>query len=413
LTQLKESGTDLLKTTRVWLVRKAIGCCALPEQRLVWARITTATALLCSFALSWRLWISSRLFPLSPASNFLPAIPSPFDVICLCFLLGLLAAIVIVRQPRWLILAFLALAGLLSLLDQERWQPWLFEYFFLLAAAGIYSWKKGDTRRSQTALRICRLIVVSTYLWSGLQKLNANFVRETWPDIAGPLLRFLPQAMRRLPSFLILIIPLMEIAIGLGLLTRRYRNLCVTLAIATHLFILMVLISSGENTVVWPWNVAMALIVVVLFWKERESGPAGMLAPKDAFHVLVLLLFGVLPALSFLGLWDSYLSSALYSGNTDQAVIYVSPAVIGRLPEAIRPHVWQSTQPFFLDINRWAYGELNVPVYPEPRVYRAVAAEVCRYAQDSAADVRLRILKKPGLFTGARESEYYDCDHVL
>ncbi|PYX92637.1 MAG: hypothetical protein DMG67_06265, partial [Acidobacteria bacterium] len=100
-----------------------------------------------------------------------------------------------------------------------------------------------------------------------------------------------------------------------------------------------------------------------------------------------------------------------YSGNTDQAVIYVSPSVIDHLPAAIRPHIWQSSQPFFLDINRWVYGELNVPVYPEPRIYRRVAEQICTLAGNSS-DIRLRILKKPNPFSGLRKSEYYDCDHL-
>ena len=81
------------------------------------------------------------------------------------------------------------------------------------------------------------------------------------------------------------------------------------------------------------------------------------------------------------------------------------------LPAAIHSHIWQQTSPFFLDINRWAYGELNVPVYPEPRIYRKVAEQICSYAINSP-DVRLRIKEKPNPFTGARRSEYYDCGHL-
>ena len=309
-------------------------------------------------------------------------------------------------QPRKLILVFLALAGLLSFWDQGRWQPWFYQYFIMLAALGFYGW-----RNHQAALNACQLIIICTYIWSGVQKFNVNFAWETWPDIAGPLLRFLPEGMKRLPTFLILTVPLLEVAIGLGLATRRYRSVSVIFAIATHIFVLILLLSSGENTVVWPWNIAMALFVVVLFWQDSETSASNFLVPKNAFQALVLLLFTVLPALSFFNLWDSYLSSALYSGNTDQAVIYVSPALIERLPAAIHPHIWQSTQPFFLDINRWAYGELNVPVYPEPRIYRRVAQQICRYAENSP-DIVLRIKEKPNPFTGLRKSEYYDCDHV-
>jgi uncharacterized membrane protein YphA (DoxX/SURF4 family) len=329
-------------------------------------------------------------------TDALPPIPFPFDTILLVAMLGLLLAIFMVARPRWLLLGFLGLATLLSLEDQTRWQPWFYQYLFLLAAIGLYEWNAPEIRNPGTALNASRLIVAFTYLWSGLQKLNANFVKETWPDMAGPLLRLLPEALKKLPPSLILIIPVLEIATGLGLMTRKYRKPSALLAVATQVVALVLLISSRENTVVWPWNLAMILFVLILFWQDEETAPRGILHINNGLHALVLLLFAVLPALSLLDFWDSYLSAALYSGNTDQAVIYVTPPVIDRLPQAIRPHIWQRSQPFFLDINRWSYGELNVPLYPEPRIYRRVARQICEEGGPSSttASILNKILKR-------------------
>jgi hypothetical protein len=364
-----------------------------------------------SLLLSWKLWISSRLFPLAPVSNSLPAIPYPVDYIWFLSLLALLAAISFVSRPRKLILVFLGLAVLLSLWDQTRWQPWFYQYLFMLAAVGLFAWKKPEAANNRAALDACRLIVVSTYLWSGVQKLNVTFVRETWPDMAGFLPSSWQSAVNQVPSFLILVIPFMEILIGLGLLSRRFRNGAVMLAAATHVAILMLLVVSGENIVVWPWNIAMVLFVWILFWQDKETTARRILVGKKAFHTLVLILFGVLPSLSFVDLWDSYLSSALYSGNTYQAAIYMSPSVMARLPAAIHPHIWQRSKPFFLDINRWGYGELHVPVYPEPRVYRHITKQICQYAETDS-NIELRIKERPDPLTGRRGSQYYDCDHL-
>jgi hypothetical protein len=392
------------------LINSFKSACDGPEQKLVWLKITLAAALICGLGLSWRLWISSRLFPLSPISDFLPDIPFPFDYIWFFSLLGLLLAIAIISQPRKLILTFLAVAGLLSLWDQTRWQPWFYQYFFMLSAIGFYAWRKPAAQNNPAALNACRLIVVLTYIWSGLQKLNVNFIRETWPDMAAPWLRLLP-VLKKLPLWSILIIPLLEILIGVGLITRKYRSVTVLFAAATHIFVLVLLVYSGENTVVWPWNIAMVLFATVLFWQEKETGPRRILATKSFFHALVLLLFGILPVFSFFDLWDSYLSAALYSGNARQAVVLVSPRILDRLPAAIHPHIWQNSQPFFLDINRWAYDELNVPAYPEPRIYRSVAEQICRYGANSP-DIKLMIRAKPDPLTGLRKSEYYDCEHL-
>ncbi len=365
----------------------------------------------CGYILSWRLWLSSRLFPLSPVTDFLPPIPYPLDLIWLLVLLCLLAAIIFVAQSQKLIFVFLLLAGLLSLWDQTRWQPWFYQYFLMLSAIGLYTWKKPEKRYPAAALNICRLIVAFTYIWSGLQKLNQTFIQETWPDIAGPFLRWMPEAARNIPAPLILMIPVLEILTGLGLITRKFRNAAVLLASATHMLVLTLLISSGENHVVWPWNVVMVLFVILLFWRDQETTARNILRPNSGLQATALLLCAVLPALSLVDLWDSYLSAALYSGNTHQAAILVSSADIERLPAAVRPHVWQESKPFFLDINRWAYAELNTPVYPEPRVYRAIARRVCAY-EDNSPGIKLLIRGKPNPFTGQRQSAYYDCAHL-
>jgi hypothetical protein len=378
-----------------------------PDLKLVWLKVVIASALLISFIVSWKLWISSRLFPLSPVGNFLPTLPAPIDYIWFLSLLGLLLAIVLKTRSRKLILTFVVLAGLLSLFDQTRWQPWFYQFIFMLLALGLFAWKRPDPKNNSVALNACRLIIACTYFWSGLQKLNVTFIRETWPDTASYVLQFLPHV----PSWVFLIIPLVEIAIGIGLLTPALRNAAVVLAITTHICILAMLISSGENIVVWPWNIAMIVFVWLLFWRDTENSTRKIVALKNPFQVVVLLLFGVLPAFSLVGLWDSYLSLALFSGNTQQAVIYVEDPVIDQLPTPIHQHIWHETHPFFLDINRWSYDELNVPVYPEHRIYRAVARQICKYGANST-DILLRIKLKPSPVTGQRDSQLYHCDHI-
>jgi hypothetical protein len=379
-----------------------------PERQVALLVRLTAVAIGCSFLISWKLWLSSRLFPLAPVSNSLPEIAYPFDYIWLLSLFALLAVISFLPRSRKIIVVFVSLAALLSLWDQTRWQPWFYQYLFMLAAIGILTWRKSESSRNRTALDVCRLIVAATYFWTGFQKLNITFVRETWPDMAAFLPGFWQSVAQRVPSFLILVIPLVEILIGFGLLSRQFRNRTVLLATATHAAILILLFLTGENVVVWPWNVAMVLFVWILFWDDKETTGRRIVAGRNPFHVLVLILFAILPSLSLVGLWDSFLSSSIYSGNTYQAAIYLGPTLLARLPAPIHPHVWQKSEPFFLDINRWAYAELRVPVYPEPRVFRQVAKRICKYADGER--LSLWIKQKPHPFTGSFGSEYYDCE---
>ena len=105
-----------------------------PERQVSLLIRVAALAIAGSFLLSWKLWVTSRLFPLVPISNQLPAIPYPFDYIWFLSLLALLAVISFLPRSRKLVLTFVCLAALLSLWDQTRWQPWFYQYLFMLAA---------------------------------------------------------------------------------------------------------------------------------------------------------------------------------------------------------------------------------------------------------------------------------------
>ncbi len=114
--------------------------------RLLWLRISLALALLGGFLLSTNLWVASRTYPLTPISEWLPPVPPLIEGFWLASLLLLLGAIVVVRQPRAYIIAFIFLAGLLSLFDQSRWQPWFYQFLFMLGALSLYPWGRQDTK---------------------------------------------------------------------------------------------------------------------------------------------------------------------------------------------------------------------------------------------------------------------------
>ena len=116
-----------------------------------------------------------------------------------------------------------------------------------------------------------------------------------------------------------------------------------------------------------------------IFWGNRHP-----------YHVCVLVLFAILPLLSFFNLWDSDLSSALYSGNWTEASSYVTDKGRDSLPEGIRAYlVHTSPNTNVLNIQRWTIEDLNVPPFPETRVYKQIAKSVCAHSQDPADFVLL------------------------
>ena len=367
------------------------------RRRLAWLKLAIVAGLISGLLLSPRLWVSGRVYPLTPLFGQIPPLPYPADYIFLSLFFALLAAVAVFRG-RWAgsfaLLAFF-LAVFFVLQDVSRLQPWFYQYSFMLAAVGLSGLGRLG---AESALNACRLIVAFTYLWSGLQKANASFVQSTYPWIIEPLASHLPSSVSSALSWGAYAVPAVEAASGLGLLVRPLRNSAVIGAILMHTFIMLSLGPWGHdwNTVVWPWNIAMVAFVFILFWRVPDNPSLlQVLRPTGAFQAAVLILFAFMPSFSFLGLWDSYLSSSLYSGNTKEG--YIWNLYDSRL-----------TSTSVLDLSM---KEMNVPTYPEEWVFKNVfAAGWCQNTE--APKPILVVYSKPDISSGERSIETYNCADV-
>jgi hypothetical protein len=356
--------------------------------------------------LSSKLWLTSRSYPLVPVFEKLPVIRGPIDYLLLATLALLLALIAFSSRSIKFILAFLVLAVYLCLVDQSRLQPWFYQYCVLLAACAVY--RENKTKLLNTA----SLLIATVYFWSGVQKIGVGFVDRVFPTVINPYLNTLFGRPTTLPRPLIAALPLLEVLIGIGLLIRRFRNIAVVLAVFMHLAILLVLIPLKLNSVIWPWNVAMVVVVAALFWRRHDVSLSDLLVPREArFQLIVLILFGALPLLSFFNLWDSYLSASLYSGDFPVAVIRFNDRVKERLPPGVQDYVENGNGEWSINPMRWSLRELNAPAYPEPRVFKRIGKSVCAVAEDPS-DVRLTIYSKPYRLTGERVATTYPCGEL-
>jgi hypothetical protein len=380
--------------------------------RVTLLRAALILGLLAGFALSPKLWLSSRLYPLTPVWSFLQPFPSPGDYVVIFALAALLIAIIV--APRRVILtAAFALLALLALQDQSRLQPWFYQYALMLLAIAV-----AGSGRQAAALNTCCFIVAATYIWSGLAKLNPSFSTAIFPAFVEPFVArgLIPAAWLNhgLVRDLAFATPALECVTGIGLLIRRFRPAAFYCAIAMHVFILLVLGPLGRrfNAVIWPWNLAMIAFLLILFFGRKDQP-----ALRDivwgrgfAFQKVVLILFGVMPALSFFHLWDDYLSSALYTGNTNSGVIYLSDDAFEQLPDGIENHVYEEGPNLSsLDINDWSFEELKVPAYAEVRIYRNVAKQICGYVSNGSG-VELVVQEKFALAHGGRRHVYHCAD---
>jgi hypothetical protein len=359
--------------------------------------------------LSPNLWVSARTYPLTPLWNAVPPLPYPADYALFGLFVALAAGVGIARGRAvgWLAAVALAVAAFLVLEDVSRLQPWLYQYSFMLLALCLYGWGRIGM---QDALNTCCLIVAATYFWSGLQKANAGFFEVTYPWLVGPLTERLPDWAGSALLSGAYAVPVVEAAIGVGLLTRRFRKLAVAGAAFMHAFIMVCVGPWGNdyNAVVWPWNFAMVAFVLVLFWRPPDGpSPWSILVPGRNFfsfgfalRAAVLVLFALMPLFNFFGLWDSYLSSSLYSGASKRAYVMEWDG-----------SEWKTTR-----IGGLAEGELNAPAYPEERVFESVFAqrwcEAGGYDQADYQGAVLRVDGRPAILSGERSSKFYGCDDV-
>ena len=412
------------------------------ERRSGWLRGSLLAACLLGLLASAPAWVNSHGFPLLPLARWFPIVPSPWDR---CWFAAMLLALVLAAWfYRVGVGCFLALTFLAFCEDQNRGQPWIYLYWMLLALTLF---------PAPTAFAACRLAMSVVYLWSGVQKCNARFfeIEPAW--FTAPAAHWgLPDVVREALRWGVAAAPFLEMGIGVAVWIAPLRRWAIGGVVLLHAFALLILgpLGYNYNWVVWPWNLAMPALVVVLFteekfWRKPTTAPAVTIVPQtnataqkpsrrvkpadakaranpahpaptgprlpQAFAGLrrsklaltLTGLYALMPVLSYFGWWDSYFSFALYSENLANANIFVSQAFADRLPPTLRSQVQkfqanydpEHQGPFIFAFQAWAYQELHVPPISEPRNFRNIFAFLRTYSTEPG-DLRMVMSTRTG-----------------
>jgi len=328
----------------------------------------TCIAWLIAKIISYKVWIADRYFPVAPVFDFL-SLPNEFHLFLFVIsLIGITSAFFF-PSKKFLLLSVIIIEMLSCLLDYMRWQPW--EYQYLLTFVFFFFSKD----RKQFFL-LLTFLLAATYIFSGIHKFSGSFLYSFWDRTILHTLLDLPYSIIKKPlvHYSGLILSAIEIFIGVGILFSRHRRYISFLAILMHLFIAILYGPFGlnYNIIIFPWNLAMIGLVLVLFYKNTQIN-FSLFFFKNKLNVIILLLLGVMPALSLFGKWDDYLSFNLYSGNTRTLAICVDD--VQEYPE-LEKHKskGRSTKfcnnAYLINTTTWALDELKVPVYPEERVFK-------------------------------------------
>jgi len=299
---------------------------------------------------AYNAWVAEgRLYPVVPVFDFMDALPAIVHSILFGLSLAGLASLLIFPLKRILLISTLIVILCSCALDVLRWQPWEYQFIFFLL---IFIFNPKNPRAVYSTIVF---VLASIYIYSGLHKLNGGFLRSVWESMM--LQQFFGLSKATIAHYKLhytgLAIPLIETAAGLGLLFVKRKAVPALVLIAMHIFIIIMLSGVGinYNSIVLPWNFAMLLSLYFFYYKEHYQ-----FSFPDVIkgrNTVVFLMWGILPALSFAGYWDTTLSSSLYSGVSKRMDICI------KNPDAAKP-----LKKYFsaTDKNNNCNGEARLPL---------------------------------------------------
>ncbi len=338
---------------------------------------TTGVFWLACKLLCYKLWLADRLYPLVPVSAYLNAIPNWLHVSFFVSSIALLVLLILFKPHKSVISILLVVELCSCLLDQNRWQPWEYQCLFTLFVFLI------NFKKPQLIAGCLIFIWSATYFYSGCSKLSTAFLQNVWEQTILHKLQIAHAVSGgKTLYFAGLLCGLFEIVCGLGLLHFKTRRLAAIGLITMHLFVLWLLgpLGLNFNRTIWPWNAGMIAYFLILLLNKDLQVPVIQSIFKG-FNPIVFACWGILPALSFWGLWDGYLSSNLYSGKLPQMTICVSDTTkckaLQRFFDTDRSPCNNKVS---ILVSQWAMDQTGAPPYPELRVYRIIQKKLeCQY----------------------------------
>jgi hypothetical protein len=295
------------------------------------------------------------------------------------------------RIGSWSQVAFAGGLFFLALADQQRLQPWAYQFFLLSLVLAVLP--AGD------AIAWSRLLIASLYVYSALSKLDWSFIESGGGQIVQGLLQCLPLDRNlSATSRRILAGSLAggELLIGIGLCFRPSRRIAFYASLVMHALLIAALGTWGahQKPGVLLWNAYFIAQNIVLFAFAGDSPgslaatpPAKGRATRLGLAVRGLIVLAVcFPLTQPFGLCDVWPAWAVYATGPERLRVYINlnTADIARVGKLIGPYV---DPPRFLDnrclvrIDRWSLDATQAPLYPQNRFRLGVALALAKAAR--------------------------------
>lgn len=339
-----------------------------------WIYLTVTLGFLTQIFLSQTLWYSeTRQFFLVPMLDALPL--NMGNVGNMILFIGLLLSLIVgmFYQKRYLLITILAFLSLLFLQDLTRIQAWSYQYFLTFLVL-VIDWKK-EGEKDFFALKY---IMIFTYFWSGIQKFNPHYAEVVHPWLFSALSWSKPFAESVAIGYLTAAV---ETLIGVGLLFSKTRKVAVITGILMHGFILLMIGPWGEdwNSVVYPWNLVMMGLLVILFWQKPKENEHWFLFKnqKQSMEWLMIGILGIFPIFNLFMQTPETISMTMYNGVTSEVGVYFNenPDCI---PAKVKDkNVYPGKTGYRVSLDDWGFAEINVPIYALPTYAEKFGRQFC------------------------------------
>jgi len=354
--------------------------------RLQWTFRIALMGVLGTLLLSSKVWMTERNFPVVPLFEGIPSMPSPLDYILYSVLMVLAIYQIIYLENRNTKFALIGMFVFLMLGDQMRWQPYNMHYLIMLIGLLFYPARTDDL------IQVFRLMMVAFYVWSGIQQLNMVFIQSIFPWMAAPFAEKFPSVMEEYILGGGYVFPFLSLFAGIGLLFKPTRNIAAYLGIFIQFFLFYALSPMGNdwNAAILPYNITLGFFTYLLF-VDAEFNIKNIFWSSLRFHQVVLVVYCIVPVLSFAGLYDRMQSFNAYSGKSYYGKIYVTEQLAERLPDGVKRYVFRPpmSKPF-IETTYWSMDALKVSPYSEKRIYESLHSYICSFAEgDCPAELEI------------------------
>lgn len=403
-------------------MRTSLLVLSVPRTAGAWLQTTVALAGILLVAVTTQLWFGGAGFPQVPLFGWAAGASSGWDMIAsvvLCLSLVVGGAAQFTGQDRlarsaWA--AFVAAAALSVILDQHRWQPWLWQFALFATIFAIAP--------ARDVSRLARIVVISLYIHSAVGKLDRSFLQTHGPLLVDGLLANFGTALPArgaIRMWSAAALPAGEFLVGLLLSLRPTRRFGVRVSWMMHGGLMLALGPWGldHRPGVLIWN-AFFLVQNALIFREDRGGHEGtvdqaMLLPGQSLNrrspgqsacFLLCGIVALVPVLEPFDLLDPWLGWGLYSSRGARLRMFVEESAVGRLPSDLQPFVepapplesWRRVR-----LDRWSLATTGAPISPQLRFQAGVALDVSRSAK-LGDSVRLQIESPADRWTARRES---------